>query len=228
MSARSDILGWVIRRLTDIDAADPKSRQALFSDLREQVAEQGFEGRPPEDALPHLESAIARQDVYWLSQQEPDGSGQPPAPAEKNLPDKTIPKGPKWGWRRFLPVSRTPPGPHPGDAIGPFADHVYETVLLLVKGVETECRLSWTYDPACTLTADCADIGFHFETRAFSFAHAVEHLKTVLTTGGLRMKVSAFMTDATWTTDARDCETVQTGTGATVHAFSRSSDTPVQ
>ena len=219
MSARSEILGWVIRRLDDVDAADPLARQALFDALRREVQQAGFGALAPDEALPHLESAIARQDVYWLGQQPPTASNMPPQTPharDEGPPPPIV----KWGWRRFLPQRKTPPGPPPGEATGPYADHVYETVPLVVRGQATDCRLSWAYDPACTLTAHCEAIGFAFETRAFSFRHAVEHLGAILHRGGLTLPVAAFSPDAVWATADRDGETVCILPGAPVHAFS--------
>ena len=218
MSLRSEILGWVIRQLNDIDAADPVARAGLFERLRNDVGANGFSGAAPQEALPHLESAIARQDVYWLSQQPPVLPAKTPAPARtKPVP----PARPGWGWRRWLPVPKMPPGPAPGEAGGPFADHVYETLPLLVGNRSADCQLSWTYDPACTLTAHCAAIGFAFGTRAFSFRHAVEHLQAVLRRGGLVLPAAAFQPGAVWASEARDCETVHVGTqDSPLHAFS--------
>lgn len=215
MSVRSEILGWVIRRLDEIDAADTDARQALFETLRAEVGQGGFGRCMPDEALPHLESAIARQDVYWLSQSPPEPSAA--KPAKPHAPPPRPPRPPKWGWRRYLPAPKTPPGPPPGEATGPFADHVYETVPLIVNGQAAECRLSWTYDPACTLTADCEAIGFAFETRAFSFRHAAEHLGAVLHRGGLVLPVAAFAPGAVWEGEARDCETVRLGAGGALH-----------
>jgi hypothetical protein len=86
MSVRSDILSWVIRRLHEIDAADPAARHALFDDLRAEVGQGGFGDCPADEALPHLESAIARQEVYWLSQSPPaDAPASPLAPKLRPL-----------------------------------------------------------------------------------------------------------------------------------------------
>ncbi|MEZ6001646.1 hypothetical protein [Hyphomonas sp.] len=218
MSVRSEILGWVIRRLQEIDAANADARQALFDTLRAEVRLGGFAGCPPDEALPHLESAVARQDVYWMSQ-APSAEAtalESALPAIASVP----PRPAKWGWRRFLPVPKHPPGPEPGEANGPFADHVYETVPLNVGGRKAECRLSWTYDPACTLTAQCDEIGFRFETRAYSFRHAVEHLAAVLRRGGLSLQVAALAPAAEWLGEGRDEESVRLMTnGAVCHAF---------
>jgi hypothetical protein len=217
MSVRSDILSWVIRRLHEIDAADPAARHALFDDLRAEVGQGGFGDCPADEALPHLESAIARQEVYWLSQSPT--ADAPASPLAEPAPAPPPQAPPKWGWRRFLPVPGHPPGPAPGEATGPFADHVYETVPLIVGGRAVECRLSWTHDPACILTAQCEAIGFHFETRAWSFRYATEHLGAILRRGGLVMPVFAFASGAVWTNEARDCETVCIGQGIPAHAF---------
>lgn len=217
MSIRSDILGWVIRRLTETDAADPAARRALFEALRAEVARDGFGAIGPDEAGPHLESAIARQEVYWLSQQ-PAGSAVEPPPAAP-VPKPQLPPTPVWGWRRFLPVPPRPPGPPPGEAAGPFADHVYATVPLIAGRGQAECRLSWAYDPACTLTADCEVIGFRFRTRASSFRHAAGHLRAVLRRGGLTLQVAGFTPGAVWADDVLDGETVRTGIGDAVHAF---------
>jgi len=217
VSARSDILGWVIRRLTEIDAADPAARQVLFEALRAEVARDGFGGLGPDEARPHLESAIARQEVYWLSQQPAGPAADLPSAAP--VPKPQPPPKPVWGWRRFLPVPARPPGPPPVEATGPFADHVYETVPLIAGKGQAECRLSWAYDPACTLTADCEAIGFRFRTRASGFRHAAEHLHAVLCRGGLILQVAAFAPGAAWADDAPDGETVRIGNGDTVHAF---------
>ncbi|HPF22009.1 MAG TPA: hypothetical protein PK417_00940 [Hyphomonas sp.] len=218
MSARSDILGWVIRRLTEVDAADPAARNTLFDSLRADVTRDGFGTLPPEEALPHLESAIARQEVYWLSQQPP-GLAAKASPPDVPAPSPSMPSKPVWGWRRFLPVPPRPPGPPPGESTGPFADHVYETVPLLAGRGQAECRLSWAYDPACRLTAHCPDIGFRFETRASSFRHAADHLGAVLRRGGLTLPVAAFAPGAVWADDAPDGETVRIGQSTPVHAF---------
>lgn len=218
MSIRSDILGWVIRRLGEVDAGNPAARQVLFDSLRREVAQSGFGGLRPQEALPHLESAIARQEVYWLGQQPPDPTGGTPRlPTVSGRSRSSHP--PIWGWRRFLPVPRTPPGPAPGKAIGPFADHVYVCAPLIVKGQEVECQLSWSYDPACMLAAQCEAIGFSFETRAFSFRHAVAHLDRVIRRGGLVLRAAAFEPGAIWADEARDCEVVRSGQGDLVHAF---------
>ena len=219
MSVRSDILGWVIHRLQDIDAADSSARQALFEALRAEVGQAGFGGYPAEDVLPHLESAIAWQDVYWISQVQ-----RIPAPTSAPEPASVLPpsasRPPSWGWRRILPVPKTPPGPPPGVAEGPFSDHVYETVPLVVSGRTAECQVSWAYDPACRLAAHYDAIGFRFETRAFSFRHAVEHLGAVLRRGGLVLQVAAFVPGADWLSDARDEEAVRLPAGGdTRHAF---------
>lgn len=47
MSARADILGWAIRRLSKIDAADPVTRAALFETVRAETAASGACGVPP-------------------------------------------------------------------------------------------------------------------------------------------------------------------------------------
>ncbi|MCA8900124.1 MAG: hypothetical protein KDA53_02630 [Hyphomonas sp.] len=219
MSARSEILGWVIRRLNEIDAADPAARAQLFDALRAEVDRTGFAGLPPAEARPHLDSAIARQEVYWLSQQL---AGATPAPAPDPVPPSVPPTPrPSWGWRRFLPVPKHPPGPPAGEATGPFADHVYETVPLIVGRGQGACRLSWAYDPACVLTADCPEIGFAFRTRAASFRHAAEHLRQVLARGGLALPVAAFVPGAEWAADVPDGETVRVPSHGLQHAFAR-------
>lgn len=187
MSLRSDILGWVIRRLSEIDAADESLRADLFADLRREVRAHGFAGAAPDDALPHLESAIARQEVHWL-REAPQGEPRPPAPALPPAPAKQPPASAKsWQWPKRLSVPDKPPGPAPGEPVGPFADHIYETAPLAIPGGTCELRLSWTYDPACTLTADSPEIGFRFRTRAASFTHAVDHLANVLAVAKLEL-----------------------------------------
>ena len=222
MSVRSEILGWVIRRLHDIDPGNPVERHALFETLRDEIGQHGFGSLTPDEALPHLESAIARQEVYWLGQAV--AAPHMDAPPIRPVPDDVAPaSSPKWGWRRFMPVPKTPPGPPPGEATGPYADHVYETVPLIVSGQAAECRLSWTYDPACILTAHCSPIDFTFETRAFSFRHAVEHLGGTLRRRGLLLPVAAFAPSTVWLSEARNEEALlPVGGGATVHAFSPS------
>ena len=97
---------------------------------------------------------------------------------------------------------------------------MYETVPLNVGGGIAGCRLSWAYDPACTLTAHCDGIGFHFETRAYSFRHAVEHLAAVLRRGGLSLRVAAIDPAAQWLGEGRDEESVRLMTnGSVCHAF---------
>ena len=66
MSLRSDILGWVIGQLGSIDAADPVARRGLYEALRGQVSREGAFGAAPTTALPHLESAIVRQEMNSL------------------------------------------------------------------------------------------------------------------------------------------------------------------
>jgi hypothetical protein len=182
VSLRADILGWVIRRLSEIDGADPVARAALFETLRAETAANGACGAPADLARPHLESAIARQDVYWMTQEAPRPAAPaaplPPPPASAPQPDI-------WQWPRNLPPIGPPPGPPPGDATGPFADHVYQTVRLAVPGSVQDLHLGWAFDPACSLTAHCPAIGFDFRTRAATFADAAEHLARVLKQGGL-------------------------------------------
>lgn len=185
MSLRSDILGWVIRRLAEIDAADEIQRTDLFRTLRNEIMSEGFGGAAPAEVLLHFDSAVAIQEVYWLREAPtrpamsrapaPEAAAPPPQPAKR------------WQWPKRLSVPDRPPGPAPGEPVGPFADHVYETVLLAVPGGTCELRLSWTYDPACTLTADSPEIGFRFRTRAASFAHAVDHLASVLAAAKLEL-----------------------------------------
>lgn len=182
MSLRSDILGWVIRRLGEIDAADEARRADLFRTLRNEVSSEGFGGAAPADALPHFESAVALQEAYWLRE-----AAARPAPPEATAPKPPRPPKPTkpWQWPNRLSVPDRPPGPAPGEPVGPFSDHIYETVTLAVPGGSAALNLGWTYDPACVLTANSPDIGFSFRTRAASFTHAVDHLEAVLHRAGL-------------------------------------------
>lgn len=186
MSLRSDILGWVIGELSSIDAADPAARSALYNALRQQVKKTGAFGALPEAVLPHLESAIARQEMQWLRE---TGRSVELPPAETRAqaqarPSKTRP-GKAWRWPVHVTSPREPPGPPPGDAEGPFADHVYDTFTLVTPPGPAELSVNWTFDPACRLTAECAAIGFRFSTRAASLTHAITHLETALQAGGL-------------------------------------------
>jgi len=185
VSLRADILGWVIRRLSEIDAADPVARAALFETLRAETAANGACGAPADLARPHLESAIARQDVYWMTQEAPRPAPPPSAPLPP--PPAAAPVPDVWQWPRNLPPIGPPPGPPPGEATGPFADHVYQTVRLSVPGSLQDLHLGWTFDPACSLTAHCPAIGFDFRTRAATFADAAEHLARALHQGGLAL-----------------------------------------
>ncbi len=185
MSLRSDIIGWVIRRLAEIDAADKGQRTALFDALRTEIGTRGFGGAPAAESLAHLEAAIAMQEVDWLRSSPAPAS---PAPAPPQEPARTPPAAAKpWKWPRRLTLPTRPPGPAPGEPSGPFADHVYETVTLTVPGGTCTLRLSWAYDPACILTADSPEIGFRFKTRAASFALAVDHLAEVLALAKLEL-----------------------------------------
>lgn len=185
MSLRSDILGWVIRRLAEIDAADEVQRTDLFRTLRNEIISEGFGGAAPAEVLPHFDSAVAIQEVYWL-REAPARPAMSRAPAHEAAAPPLKPAK-RWRWPKRLSVPGRPPGPAPGEPVGPFADHVYETVLLAVPGGTCELRLSWTYDPACTLTADSPEIGFRFRTRAASFTYAVDHLANVLASAKLEL-----------------------------------------
>lgn len=177
MSLRSDIIGWVIRRLAEVDAADPAQRAELFRTLRSEIESEGFGGASPAEALPHFESAAAMQEVHWLRETaNQTGPSAPPPRAEKPPPAAAKP----WQWPKRIKLPPKPSGPPPGEPIGPFADHVYETVTLAIPGGTTPLNLGWTFDPACILTASAPEIGFAFKTRAASFTHAVDHLAAVL------------------------------------------------
>jgi hypothetical protein len=183
MSLRSDIIGWVIRRLADIDATDSRQRAALFQTLRGEIEAEGFGGAPPAQALPHFESAAAMQETYWLRETPGATTAEPPAePAKPPRVSSTA-----WQWPKRLRVPLKPPGPAPGEPVGPFADHVYDTVSLVIPGGTTPLNLGWTYDPACILTASAPEIGFSFKTRAASFAAAVDHLAAVLACAKLEL-----------------------------------------
>lgn len=188
MSLRSDILGWVIGQLGSIDAADPFARRGLYESLRGQVSREGAFGAAPATALPHLESAIVRQEMNWL--RETGRSAELPSHDLSSSREKaskaTKPKS-GWRWPAGLVIPPDPPGPVPGAACGPFSDHVYETFSLDTPHGAVGLRVSWTFDPACNLAAECREIGFDFRTRAASFAYAVDHLESVLKLGGLSL-----------------------------------------
>ncbi|MBA3068447.1 MAG: hypothetical protein FP825_08210 [Hyphomonas sp.] len=182
MSARADILGWVIRRLSEIDAADESQRADLFRRLRDEVAAGGFSGAAAADALPHLESAIARQEMHWLRETAANSATAPQAPS---LAPTVAGAKPRWYWPDDLALPAAPPGPAPVAPAGPFSDHVYAFVTLAIPGGTAELNIGWAHDPACVLTATCPEIGFSFRTRAANFTYAVDHLAGVLARGGL-------------------------------------------
>ncbi|MFN4025044.1 MAG: hypothetical protein ACK4MQ_09425 [Hyphomonas sp.] len=188
MSLRGEILGWVIGHLDSIDAADPVARHALFGTLRAQVAREGAFGATPEAALAHLESAIVRQEAYWLRETgqslelaPPEASSRTDTPAQEERP-RTI-----WRWPAGLKISHEPPGPPPGEAIGPFSDHEYSEFTLMTPSGPEAFRLNWTFDPACQLAAECERVGFQFRTRASNLGYAIGHLEAVLQMGGLSL-----------------------------------------
>ena len=185
MSLRSDIIGWVIRRLAEIDAADQAQRTALFHALKTEIETNGFGAASAAESLIHFEAAVAMQDIVWLRASPPPASA---APAPTQEPASKPPAAAKpWKWPKRLTLPARPPGPQPGEPSGPYADHVYETVTLTVPGGTCALRLSWAYDPACILTADSPEIGFRFKTRAASFALAVDHLAEVLALAKLEL-----------------------------------------
>jgi hypothetical protein len=188
VSLRSDILGWVIRRLGEIDAADEARRADLFRTLRTEISSEGFGGAAPAEALPHFESAVAIQEAHWL--REVPARPAPPPPSPQPKPEHGTPPAKPWVWPARLKTPAKPPGPAPGPATGPFADHLYEIVLVDTPGGPAEFNIGWTFDPACVLTAVCESIGFRFQTRAATFGHAAAHLADVLKLGGLELPPS--------------------------------------
>jgi len=185
MSLRSDIIGWVIRRLAEIDAADKAQRTTLFHALRTEIETHGFGAASPTESLAHFEAAMAMQDADWLRASVAPASAAPSLPRE---PARKPPAAAKpWQWPKRLKLPKRPPGPAPGEPAGPFADHVYQTVTLTIPGGTCALRLSWTYDPACILTADSPEIGFRFKTRAARFAQAADHLAEVLALAKLEL-----------------------------------------
>lgn len=194
VSLRREILGWVIQRLNAVDDADREQRAALFQSLRQEVAEGGFCGSPPDKALPHLESAIVRQEMHWLRDAPRavafDGSLTGSAPKVEVRPS------PRWSWPSNLVVPSAPPGPSPGPASGPFSDRCYESLEMRTPDGPAELRIGWNFDPACVLSARCAAIGFLFQTRAATFADAAEHLRRVLQVGGLVLPDAVMRLDA--------------------------------
>lgn len=192
MSIRGDILGWVIQRLSEIDAADEGERHALFADLRAEIRANGYDGAEASAALPHLESAIARQEMHWLREA---GGGrrqaETPPPPKADKPTG----GTAWQWPRSLVLPGLPPGPEPGEATGPFSDHIYKSVKIEIPGGTAELNIGWSHDPACNLTANSPVIGFSFQTRAATFPHAVDHLSNVLKAGGLTLPTAIWKFD---------------------------------
>ena len=174
MSLRGDILGWVIRRLSETDAADEVLRAELFRALRDEVTANGFGGASAAEALSHFESAVARQEMHWLRETADSAPPPPPSPAAPASPVK-----PAWKWPEGLAL--------PAEPAGPFSDHVYEFVALATPSGKARLRIGWAYDPACLLSAECPEITFSFRTRAANFGYAVDHLAEVLRRGGLEL-----------------------------------------
>jgi hypothetical protein len=145
VSLRREIIGWVIRRLAEIDAADEAQRKALFAALRREIEAEGFGGAAPDDALPQFESAAALQEAYWRR----EASAQASPAAQRPEPPKASSTNTKpWQGPKRLSLPAKPPGQAPGESTGPFADHVYKSVTLTVPGGTCELRLDWNYDPA--------------------------------------------------------------------------------
>jgi hypothetical protein len=188
LSLRGDILGWLLRQLGGIDAADPVARGALYDDLRLQVSLEGAFGAAPAEALAHLESAIARQEMHWLRDTGQNALFLPtPSPrvSELNAPEQA--QQARRHRTQWLKFQGKPPGPPPGAAKGPFSDHTYDTFTLSTPAGPLALQVNWMFDPACKLEASCAAIRFRFKTRASSFAHAIGHLEAVLIAGGLAL-----------------------------------------
>jgi len=186
VSLRSDILGWVIRRLSEIDAIDDHRRANLFSSLRDEVRAQGFAGTSPADALPHLESAIRRQEAHWLLAAPRESY---PEVSDSAEPRPATPQKTSWKWPKGAKPPKKVPGPAPGEPVGPFSDHVYSIVDLMIPGGTARLTVGWALDPACVLSATCSEIGFRFSTRAADFASAIDHLEAALRSGGLELPV---------------------------------------
>ena len=173
-----------------MDAADPAARAGLFKTLREEVARMGAFGASPEAALPHLESAIARQEVHWLRETGQSVELPPPAPSRPVSPPLTR-VAPQWRWPEEISVPLLPTSEVPGDATGPFADHLYEDVMLDTPGGTTRLTISWAFDPACTLSASAEEIGFHFRARTATLSGALDQLDVYLNRGGLSLPAEA-------------------------------------
>lgn len=186
MSLRGRITGEVIRRLNAVAAEDPQARFSVYSELRLELTEKGFEGASAEEALQHLESAIRFQEVYWLRETgrslAPDPDVLPAAPTEPEDPQHI-----SWRWPGRLRDPGKPPGPRPGPPTGPFSDHVYITTGLKTPAGTVALTVAWTLDPACALTAQAPQIGFSFSTRAADLTSALTHLDGFLKRGGLTL-----------------------------------------
>lgn len=192
MSLRSDILGWVIRELNGVDAADPGARSGLYAALRQQVASTGAFGALPAMALPHLESAIALQEMQWLRETGHSLEFPPAEPAAQ--PDQrpsSVSREKPWRWPDGISVPPLPAREAPVEAAGPFSDHLYEDVLLDTPDGKTRLTISWAFDPACTLTASAEAIAFHFHSRAATLSGALDQLEAYLRRGGLSLPAEA-------------------------------------
>ncbi len=221
MATKSDVLGHVIKALDDTDPASRKTREAVYAELRKSFEENGFQDLPTAQAVEYLESAIARQELFWLSQHpnENEGDTSDTVSDEKHNLDKK----PSFFNRLKSALSRhkktlpgagvswpgTPPGPDPGEATGPFSDHLYFQFPVRSKaGNIFKCRIGYTYDPACDLTATIEDLDFNFQTRAWGMRYALEHLKLAFKALELEAEIAGLAPNAKWENEARDCEAV--------------------
>ncbi len=186
MSLRAGITGEVIRRLNEVRAEDPQVRLKVYEQFRQELSQAGFAGRSAQEALGHLDSAIRFQEAYWLretGQSLQDGPARLAEPGNQPAARQAA----SWRWPRHLRRPGRPPGPRPGPPTGPFSDHVYVTAGLGTPDGPVPLTVGWALDPACTLTAHAAQIGFSFSTRAADLQNALAHLEGFLGKAGLKL-----------------------------------------
>lgn len=221
---------FVADALSASSAETSAERAVVYQELRQSVERRGVKGLRTDDALRQLEAAILRQDCFrdyfdHLASVE-DFDDMP----ELILDSAGAIRSEPWYRRLKDWFSGARPtacgGPEPGPANGPYSDDCFASVEVFQGQRRAKCRIWYRYDPACVLQAEIdGDEGiapFQFQTRAWGFRYAVEHLGHALSAVELQTRCAACVTDARWEGEGRDAEGVLLpGASVPVHAFER-------
>ena len=106
----------------------------------------------------------------------------------------------------------TPPGPPPGEPAGEESFLTSLSFDALFDGLEVSCRFQYHYDPACCLSVliytEEGYLLYSFETRAYSFQHALAHVARSNRHMRIAIPVAGLHPRARWQSANRTCDVV--------------------